>query len=73
MSAATDAFVNQNRDRLLAELKDFIRIPSISTFPPQSEVEGYPIASYFIKRVVSAEVDADGAEVLVGAPEVSSP
>jgi acetylornithine deacetylase/succinyl-diaminopimelate desuccinylase-like protein len=33
MSAATDAFVKQNRERLLAELKDFVRIPSISTLP----------------------------------------
>jgi len=33
MSAATDAFVQQNRDRLLEELKDFLRIPSISTLP----------------------------------------
>jgi acetylornithine deacetylase/succinyl-diaminopimelate desuccinylase-like protein len=33
MSAATDAFVQQHRDRLLSELKDFIRIPSISTSP----------------------------------------
>src|SRR6266581_1468088 len=33
MSAATDAFVKQNQDRLLAELKDFVRIPSISTLP----------------------------------------
>jgi len=33
MSDATDAFVQQNRERFLAELKDFIRIPSISTLP----------------------------------------
>ena len=33
MSAATDAFVEQNRDRLLDELKEFLRIPSISTLP----------------------------------------
>src|ERR1700752_1813388 len=33
MSNATDSFVKQNRARLLAELKDFIRIPSISTLP----------------------------------------
>jgi acetylornithine deacetylase/succinyl-diaminopimelate desuccinylase-like protein len=33
MSAATDAFIQQNRWRFLEELKDFIRIPSISTLP----------------------------------------
>src|SRR4051812_14032457 len=33
MSSETDAFVNDNRDRLLAELKEFVRIPSISTLP----------------------------------------
>lgn len=33
MSAATDAFIQENRARFLAELKDFIRIPSISTLP----------------------------------------
>ena len=33
MSSEIDAFVNDNRDRLLAELKQFVRIPSISTLP----------------------------------------
>ena len=33
MSAATDAFVKQNQQRLLEELKQFLRIPSISTLP----------------------------------------
>jgi acetylornithine deacetylase/succinyl-diaminopimelate desuccinylase-like protein len=33
MSQATDTFVQQNQDRLLDELKDFLRIPSISTLP----------------------------------------
>jgi len=33
MSKTTDAFVEQNRDRLLEELKEFLRIPSISTLP----------------------------------------
>ena len=33
MSTATDAFVNDNKARLLTELKDFLRIPSISTLP----------------------------------------
>src|SRR5579864_4799311 len=33
MSQATDTFVEQNQARLLEELKDFLRIPSISTLP----------------------------------------
>jgi acetylornithine deacetylase/succinyl-diaminopimelate desuccinylase-like protein len=33
MSTATDAFVTQNRNRLLDELRQFIRIPSVSTLP----------------------------------------
>src|SRR6185312_5251249 len=33
MSAATNAYIQNNRSRLLEELKDFIRIPSISTLP----------------------------------------
>ncbi|HXS96514.1 MAG TPA: dipeptidase [Candidatus Limnocylindrales bacterium] len=37
MSAATDAFVQQNRQRLLDELKDLIRIPSISTLPEHKQ------------------------------------
>jgi TonB-linked SusC/RagA family outer membrane protein len=39
-------------------IKDLGGIPSISLgLPLQSHIQGYPIASYFIKRVVSAEVD----------------
>ena len=33
MSAATDSFVTENRARFLSELKEFVRIPSISTLP----------------------------------------
>ena len=33
MSAASDAFVESNRERFLEELKTFLRIPSISTLP----------------------------------------
>jgi len=33
VSQATDAFVEKNKDRFLEELKDFLRIPSISTLP----------------------------------------
>src|SRR4051794_12385046 len=33
MSAATDAFVKEHQPRLLEELKEFLRIASISTLP----------------------------------------
>src|SRR5713101_2519941 len=33
MSQATDQFVESNQERFLEELKDFLRIPSISTLP----------------------------------------
>jgi len=33
MSSATDVFINRNQLRFLDELKEFIRIPSISTLP----------------------------------------
>ena len=40
MSAATDAFVKANQGRFLDELKEFIRIPSISTLPEHaSDIE----------------------------------
>ncbi len=44
-------------------IKDLGGIPSIAVgLPNQTHVQGFPIASYFIKRVVSAEVDpATGA------------
>ncbi|HYV64249.1 MAG TPA: M20/M25/M40 family metallo-hydrolase, partial [Bryobacteraceae bacterium] len=33
MSLSTNTFVENNKDRLLSELKDFLRIPSVSTLP----------------------------------------
>jgi acetylornithine deacetylase/succinyl-diaminopimelate desuccinylase-like protein len=33
MSTATDAFIQENQSRFLAELKELLRIPSISTLP----------------------------------------
>jgi acetylornithine deacetylase/succinyl-diaminopimelate desuccinylase-like protein len=37
MSQATDQFVSANQQRFLNELKEFIRIPSISTLPEHSD------------------------------------
>ena len=37
MPAATDNFVRENETRLLNELKDFLRIPSISTLPEHEQ------------------------------------
>jgi acetylornithine deacetylase/succinyl-diaminopimelate desuccinylase-like protein len=37
MSQATDAFVETNRSRLLEELKELVRIPSISTAPEHAD------------------------------------
>jgi acetylornithine deacetylase/succinyl-diaminopimelate desuccinylase-like protein len=37
MSSAVDAFVQQNKNRMLEELKDFIRIPSVSTLPEHKD------------------------------------
>jgi TonB-linked SusC/RagA family outer membrane protein len=43
-------------------IADLGGIPSIPLgLPLQSHVQGYPVAGYFIKRVVSAEVDPSGA------------
>jgi hypothetical protein len=33
VSLSTNTFVETNKDRLLSELKDFLRIPSVSTLP----------------------------------------
>ena len=42
-------------------IKDLGGIPNIGLgLPLQSHREGYPIAGYFVKKVVSAEVDPDG-------------
>src|SRR2546423_1317073 len=37
MSAAIDRFIEENQDRLLDELKDLLRIPSISTLPEHKD------------------------------------
>jgi len=52
LPAAVDTFVAQNRNRLLAELKEFLRIPSISTLPEhRPDVER---AASFVARSLTA-------------------
>ncbi len=45
MSSSTDQFVEQNRERLLDELKQFLRIPSISTLPEHGWISTAPRSS----------------------------
>ncbi len=61
MSADTDAFVNHNRNRLLNELKEFLRIPSISTLP-----ENRPDVDRAAKFVADslASVGMDNVEII---------
>ena len=33
MAVRVDAFIDSNRERFLSELKEFVRIPSVSTLP----------------------------------------
>lgn len=67
MSAATDSFVQQNRDRLLNELKDFIRIPSISTLPERKpDIER-------AARFVSDSLRAAGVEHVEIVPTAGHP
>jgi hypothetical protein len=42
MSKTTDAFVEQNRERLLDELKEFLRIPSIARSPSTAAISTAP-------------------------------
>jgi len=48
VSQAIDSFVKQNEERFLDELKDFIRIPSISTLP--EHVEDIEEAARFVAK-----------------------
>ena len=56
MPRSTDTFVEQNKDRLLAELLDFLRIPSISTLPEHKpDVER--AASFVAKSLEHAGIE----------------
>jgi acetylornithine deacetylase/succinyl-diaminopimelate desuccinylase-like protein len=77
MSTATDSFVQQNRDRLLAELKEFIRIPSISTLPENKpDVEraaGFVARSLGAAGMENVEVIATAGHPLVYADWMHAP
>jgi len=61
MSQATDAFVQENKDRFLEELKEFIRIPSISTLPEnKDDIER---AARFVARSLKA-VGMENVEII---------
>ena len=56
MPTAIDAFVARNRHRLLAELKEFLRIPSISTLPEhRPDIE--QAASFVAKSLSTAGLE----------------
>ena len=56
MSEKVDRFVKQNRERFLEELKDFIRIPSIST-SPEHEADMRKAADFVAASMKSAGLE----------------
>jgi acetylornithine deacetylase/succinyl-diaminopimelate desuccinylase-like protein len=56
LPAAIETFVAQNRNRLLAELKEFLRIPSISTLP-QHRADVEQAASFVAKSLATAGLE----------------
>ena len=66
MSQAVNAFVEQNRGRLLDELMEFLRIPSISTLPEyRADVER---AARFVAEALGAAGLEHVAVIPTGAP-----
>jgi acetylornithine deacetylase/succinyl-diaminopimelate desuccinylase-like protein len=77
LPAAIETFVAQNRNRLLAELKEFLRIPSISTLP-QHRADIEQAASFVAKSLATAglenvEVIPTGGHPLVYADWLHAP
>jgi acetylornithine deacetylase/succinyl-diaminopimelate desuccinylase-like protein len=56
MSASTDTFVRENRDRLLDELKAFLRIPSISTLP-EHKADVHRAAAFAAEALLAAGIE----------------
>jgi len=56
MSAAIDRYVKENEVRFLEELKDFLRIPSISTLPENNEAT-HRAADFVVDHLVAAGLE----------------
>src|SRR5580700_6762438 len=56
MSQATDNYVAQNESRFLEELKEFLRIPSISTLPEHAK-DTHRAAEFVVEKLKSAGLE----------------
>src|SRR5579863_7895894 len=56
MSEAIDRYVKENEVRFLEELKDFLRIPSISTLPENNEAT-HRAADFVVDHLVAAGLE----------------
>jgi len=77
MSNATDVFVRENQDRFLEELKDFLRIPSVSTLPEHrgdiDRAAGFVAKSLGAAGLENVEVIATAKHPLVYADWLHAP
>ncbi|MEQ1947142.1 MAG: dipeptidase [Bryobacteraceae bacterium] len=77
MSQATNAFVEQNKDRLLEELKEFLRIPSVSTLPEHNadvrRAAGFVAASLKKAGLENVEIINTARHPLVYAESLRAP
>ncbi|MDE3195473.1 MAG: peptidase M20, partial [Acidobacteriota bacterium] len=56
MSEATDRYVQHNRERFLEELKELLRIPSISTLPEHNK-DTHLAAEYAADKLRAAKME----------------
>ena len=56
MSQATDNYVRQNEARFLEELKEFLRIPSISTLPEHAK-DTHRAAEFVVAKLKAAGLE----------------
>jgi acetylornithine deacetylase/succinyl-diaminopimelate desuccinylase-like protein len=77
VSLSTNAFVETNKDRLLSELKDFLRIPSVSTLPEHvpdiQRAAAFVAASLHDAKLENVQVIQTGGHPLVYADWLHAP